>query len=448
MKVNIEKVVKFFDSRFIVNLANTFSFNKERIKKDQAIKEILEDINSYFKEHYIKKFIIAEEAKLMQKYYIKKKISNLRNEKAKEEYKNMLKKLDEIENNEEVIQFLCNYYLNDMAADFNPAFLIFFREMCKFLYKEFIKNLKIIVKDETIKFIKKVQGKNPIFFLPNHISNADHIPILIGINKKKLFHPVIVAGANLYRGVSKILLPKLNVEKLRRDFITDKAKWLNNPLYKLSFVKYNNYLWSHKEPFLFYIEGGRSRDGTIGEPKYGIISEIFNFIKEKNKTSYFIPITISYTIVPEDYELYEATKGKNITDNNLLTYLTKLNKEYKKFKDSTIYVKILEPIEVKPELKVDYKDFSKNIINILRKNIIITPTYLLAKILNQSDEKEIEKLEKLYNLESKTPYTENKFKIALNIFEKRKIIEIKNNYIHIIHKGLIKQYSNRIKYLT
>ncbi len=448
MKVNIEKIVKFFDSRFIVNLANTLSFNKERIKKEQAIKEILEEIDNYFKEHYVKKFIIAEEAKLMQKYYIKKKISTIRNERAKEEYKKILESLDKIENNEEVIQFLCNYYLNDMAADFNPAFLIFFREMCKILYREFIKNLKIIVEDETIKFLKNIQGKNPIFYLPNHISNADHVPILISINKKKLFHPVIVAGANLYRGVSKILLPKLNVEKLRRDFITDKAKWLSNPLYKLSFIKYNNYLWKHNEPFLFYIEGGRSRDGSIGEPKYGIISEIFNFIKEEKKTSYFVPITISYTIVPEDYELYEATKGKNITDNNLLTYLSKLNKEYKKFKDNSIYVKILKPIEVKPDSKENYKDFSKKIINILRKNIIVTSTYLLAKILNKNEERNIEKLEKIYNLEAETTYTKNKFKNALNIFEKRKIIEIKDNCVNIRHKGLIEQYSNRIKYLT
>ncbi len=448
MKLNIKKIINFFDYPTVINITNKFALNKQRIIKEKAIQEILDEIKAYFEEHYIKKFIIAEEAKLMQKYYFKKQISSIKNPKIKQEYETLLKKLDQISDNEEIIQFLCNYYLNDMAADLNPAFLIFFKEMCKIMYHQFIKNVKVKINENTIHLLREIQGKFPLFYLPNHISNADHIPIAFSLNRMKLFHPVIVAGANLYKGVSKLLLPKLNVEKLRRDFITDKSKWLQNPLYRLCFVKYNNYLWENNEPFLFYIEGGRSRNGLINEPKYGIISEIFNFIKNNKKVSYFVPVTISYTIVPEDIELYEATKGKNITDADLFNHLTKLNKEYKKFKDPKIYVNILNPIKIEPEEKLDHKSFSKQIIEILRKNIIPTPTYLLAKILIDNPEIEIDKLENIYNQHADREETTNKFKNAINIFLDKKFIEIQDSYVKVLHRDLILQYSNRIKYLT
>ena len=435
--LNLKKIIKFLDSKLLISLINLFSLNKIRISKERAINEVLKEIDEYFKTHYIKKYIYAEEAKLMQKYYFRNKPY----------FKNLLKELDEKKSSDEIIKYLSEYYLNDMAPDFNPAFLIFFREFCRFKYSNFVKNFKVEVDDNTIKFLKNIQGKNPIFYLPNHVSNADHIPIGFALNRKKLFHPVIVAGANLYRGASKYILPKANVEKLRRDFITDTFKWLQNPIYKLCFVKFNNYLWKNNEPYMFYIEGGRSRDGTISEPKYGIISEIFSFINNYKRNAYFIPITISYTIVPEDIELYEATKGKNITEKDLFSHLTELNKEYKKFKNPYIYVKILNPIEVNPDSNISYKEFAIKIIKILKENVKVTPTYLLASIIKNHEKISLKLAENEYN---KKNYIEAKgnFHYAVNIFKEKKFIKVENNEIKIISKELINQYANRIKFLT
>ena len=75
------------------------------------------------------------------------------------------------------------------------------------------------------------------------------------------------------------------------------------------FKNYNYYLWSHNEPFLFYIEGTRSRNGKILPPKYGFLKEIVKFIEENNQTAYFVPVSLSYTVVPEDIELVKSLKG-------------------------------------------------------------------------------------------------------------------------------------------
>ncbi len=422
----MKKILNFFDNRLIIAFANKFFLNKQRIIKESAINEVLNEIENYFNRHSIKKYIIGEEAKILQKIYFKNR--------SGEKYEKLLQKLNNLKSIDEVINFLSKYYLEDISADFNPAFLIFFKYVCKIKFRQFIKNLKVVADRKDIEKIKKIQGNFPLFYLPNHVSNADHIPIAFVLNRLKLFHPVIVAGANLYRGISKILLPKLNVEKLRRDYLKENFKWIHNPLYRMAFKYYNFYLWEKNEPFLFYIEGGRSRDGKIGKPKLGIITDIFEFIKSKNRKAYFTPITISYTVVPEDTSLFEAQNGKNITDRDLFQELSYLNYEYKNFKNAEIFVKILSPIEVSPDNSLSPKEFAHNIIEILRKNIVPTSTYLLANFLMKNRDVKIEDI------------NDENMKKALEIFIKRGFLKVEEGLIKIIHKDLIEQYSNRLAF--
>ena len=430
-------IIKIFDSKLLISIADKFCLNKQRIKREIAFKEILEEIEEYYKLHKFKRVIVAEEVKFLQKNYWKSRNNP--------KYRKYLKQLESIKDTLEIIKFLSGYYLNDIMPDFNPAFLIFFREVCKLKYREFVKNFKVLTEsDNTLKSIKNIQGKYPLFFLPNHISNADHIPICFALNKNGIFHPVIVAGANLYRGISKRILPKLNVEKLRRDYIRENFKWLQNPLYRMCFERFNRYIWRKNEPFLFYIEGGRSRDGKIRKPKYGIISEIFKFLKEEKRICYFVPVTISYTIVPEDKELVDSKYGKNISEGDLLTELEKLNREYKKFKNPHIYVKFLDPIRITPEDNRGVKDFANSVIELLKKNIIPTSTYIFSKILLSTKDFRIDILNNLYSEKKEEYNLLHSFDEVLNIFENRGILKTENGKIKILENEIIEQYANRL----
>ncbi len=430
-------IIKIFDSKFLISIANKFCLNKQRIKKEIAFKDILNEIENYYKIHKFKRIIVAEEVKFLQKNY-------WRNKKTHKADK-LIKDLDSIKDTLEIIMFLSRYYLNDIMPDFNPAFLVFFREVCKLKYREFIKNFKILTEsDDTIRRIKDVQGKYPLFFLPNHVSNADHIPICFSLNKNKIFHPVIVAGANLYRGISKKILPKLNAEKLRRDYIRENFKWLQNPLYKMCFEKYNRYIWRKNEPFLFYIEGGRSRDGRISKPKYGIISDIIKFLKEEKRICYFVPITISYTVVPEDIELINSKYGKNITEKDLLKQLEKLNSEYKNFKNPYIYVKFLNPIKVSYDENINPRGFANSIVKLLKKNVVPTSTYIFSKILMTSNDYSIDNLKDIYSAKKDEYKLFHNFSEVVDIFEKKGILKAENSKIKVFHREVIEQYANRI----
>ncbi len=456
MLLLVEKILKITSSPVVRKTANLFCLNKERIKKKDVVEKIVTEILEYYSDSPIKRKIIAEECRIMQKIHFKEQIKKLsgkkKSKKTLKEYRNKLNNLENLDSSEDVIRFLSSYYINDMAADFDPAFLIVFKIIARFMFRRMFSSLKLTDKSySAIEKIKKLQGKYPLFFMPNHISNADHIPLCIALNKAGIFHPVIVAGANLYRGVSRKILPKANCYKLQRDYIHGDVKWLSNPLYNTVFKRYNYYLWSHNEPFLFYIEGTRSRDGKILSPKYGFLKEILKFIEEYKTAAYFVPISISYTVVPEDTDLVKSLKGKNISQKDILTQNLELDKIYGSVVDSSIYFNLSEPVKVAFENIPNVTDFGKNILSIIAKNIVITPSYYIAHLLEKLDSGKFTFYDiKQYIAAERNNYkfefnTEELIEAGLDVFIKKNAIKIidKEKY-EIVSKELIAQYANRI----
>jgi hypothetical protein len=458
----LEKILKITGSKPARNIANIFCLNKARIRKEDAIKYIVENVNRNILESTIKKVFIAEECKLMQKYYIKnqlKRLSSPKYKKVVKEYSQQLEYLNNLSSSEEIIRYLAQYYAQDMAADFDPAFLIVFKELAKYLFPKMYNSIKVTSKSrKAIEKIKIIQGKYPVFFIPNHISNSDHLPFCVALNKSGLFHPVIVAGANLYRGASKNMLPKLNCYKLQRDYIHGDVKWLSNPIYNLVFKYYNKFLWSKNEPFLFYIEGTRTRTGKILPPKLGFLKEVLNFIKEEGKAVYFVPISISYTAVPEDEELVDSLKGKKISERDLISQHLQLEKIYSRVKDSSIYLNIAKPIMVIPEDIPKPTDFAQKIIDIISKNIVITPTYHVANAIievKNSDNTFDLNLVRNYlggiffkNLKLNYNFLillEKEVSVGMDVFLKKEAIKkIGKEKYEILKLDLIEQYFNRI----
>ncbi len=457
----IEKTLKITSMPMVKAMANLFCLNKERIKKKDVVETICSDINLHFKDSPIKRKLVAEECRIMQKYYFKEQIKKLslrkRNLKILNDYREKLRLLDSLDSSDEIIDFLSRYYINDMAADFDPAFLIVFKVIAKLLFKNMHSSLRLTEESkEPVEKVKRLQGKYPLFFMPNHISNADHIPLCIALNKAGIFHPIIVAGANLYRGVSRKILPKANCYKLQRDYIHGSVKWLSNPLYNMVFKKYNYYLWSHNEPFLFYIEGTRSRDGKILPPKYGFLKEIVNFVGEFKTKAYFVPISLSYTVVPEDLELVQSLRGKNISQKDLLTQNLELDKIYGSVKDSSIYINISEPVEISYENIPNVTELGKKLLGIISENIVVTPTYHLAVALKNLSEEQFS-LSEVREVFSEKFFTAEKsdYKLLLSVDEileagidvfvkKNAIQNIGDETFKIVNKDLIVQYANRV----
>ncbi len=377
----------------------------------------------------------------------------------------------------ETVRYLTRHYSNDIAADFNPAFYSVFIKLAeKFLLKNIAKSVKIRTeKPDTLDRIKELIKDYQVFLIPNHISNTDQGPIVLACNWMGLPHPTILAGKNLDRGLAKLVLSSMGATKLRRDEIKQEVKWFHNPLYRKTFKTYNKVMWRLREqPYLFYMEGGRSREGTFVEPKTGIFSQILDYVKNDDKPVVFVPIALSYNIVSEDRDIDKSLKNKHhdISNVDFLTQIIKFDRGYKNEKESSIYVNLLEPVMINPEslpeeISKEYvKDFAGFFMRKINENIVLTSTYKLgfaimrnirkSKGINYVDMNEVKKfyidnIDNLFDCNGKTPeeiadMVGTEFRKGMEILIKRGFITYKKGSWNVLNEGVVQQYANRGRY--
>ncbi len=468
--MNINKVIDFIvstsKSPTLIMLVNHFAVNKNRIHRTRLFQAVSKHILADYSRDGMLGDLSLFEAKSLQLLHdntllrkLKGRVPGSSGGRLKHLHQSIksieqrIEKLNKLEG-PDTLRFLTKTYLEDIAPNFDPVFLILFRSLASRLFNNFINSIRAIETEiGTIHKLRNIIGKEPVFFIANHISNADHLPILFALNRAGLISPVVIGGSNLYRGISKKILPKINVCQIKRDdMIEKKIKWLGNPIYIETFKRHNQYMWLHNEPYLFYPEGGRSRSGKILKPKVGIIKNVFEFVKTEQRKVHFIPLSLSYTTVPEDLAIEESRKGVNISHSDLIQQLVDLNQEYGRFKDTATYVNLGMPITVTPDNIPDLEDFSCDLMNKVRDNIRLTPTYDIAQmILGASDSGDQNSANRfsISDLKDVNPdYDPEKLVSAIEIFTTKKFIRPDINQetddIYTISKpDMLRQYANR-----
>ena len=468
--MNISKIVDLIlstsKSPTLIWLVNHFAVNKNRILRERLFKAVSKHVLADYERDGMLGDLSLFEAKNLQLIHdatLLRKLKGRLSGSRGGQLKNLRQSINNIEQRIErlrqlegpdTLQFLIDTYLEDIAPDFDPVFLILFRSLAARVFNNFVNSIRALETEAgTINRLRNLIGKEPVFFIANHISNADHLPILFALNRSALISPVVIGGSNLYRGISKKILPKINVCQIKRDdMIEKKIKWLGNPVYIETFKQHNQYMWLHNEPYLFYPEGGRSRSGKILKPKVGIIKNVFEFVKTEQRRAHFIPLSLSYTTVPEDLAIEESRKGVNISHSDLIQQLVDLNREYGRFKDTATYVNLGLPVTVTPDDIPDLEEFSCDLMNQVRNNIRPTPTYDVAQMIlgaGESGTQESTNKFSIADLKNANPeYSPEKFVSAIEIFTTKKFIrpetDRKTDDIYTISKpDMLRQYANR-----
>jgi len=468
--MNINKIIDFIistsKSPILIMLVNRFAVNKKRIRRTRLFQAVSKHILADYSRDGMLGDLSLFEAKNLQLLHDNTLLRKLKGrvhgssggrlKHLNQSIKNIEQRIETLNKLEgpDSLLFLTKTYLEDIAPDFDPVFLILFRSLASHLFNNFVNSIRAIETEAgTINQLRNIIGNEPVFFIANHISNADHLPILFALNRAGLISPVVIGGSNLYRGISKKILPKINVCQIKRDdMIEKKIKWLGNPVYIESFKQHNQYMWLHNEPYLFYPEGGRSRSGKILKPKVGIIKNVIEFIKTEQRRVHFIPLSLSYTTVPEDLAIEESRKGVNISHSDLIQQLIDLNREYGSFKDTAIYVNLGIPITVTPDDIPDLEDFSCDLMNQVRDNIRPTPTYDIAQMIlgaSESGEPENANRFSITDLKNANPdYDPNKLATAIEIFTTKKFIrpdtdQDRDDLYKISNPEMLRQYANR-----
>ncbi|MCK5681713.1 hypothetical protein KAI46_12970, partial [bacterium] len=247
--MNINSVIDFIlstsKSPTLVRLVNRFAVNKSRIQRERLVQAVTKHLLADYGRDGMLGDLSVFEAKSLQLVHdnillrkLKGRLEGSSGERLKalkHSVSNIEQRIEKLKKLEgpDTLRFLAALYLDDIAPDFDPVFLILFRSLAKRLFNNFVNSIRAVETEAgTITRLADVVGKEPVFFIANHISNADHLPILFALNRAGLISPVVIAGSNLYRGISGKILPKLRGCQIKRDdMIEKKIKWLGNPIY-------------------------------------------------------------------------------------------------------------------------------------------------------------------------------------------------------------------------
>eukprot|EP00210_Caulerpa_lentillifera_P009334 g8898.t1 len=166
--------------------------------------------------------------------------------------------------------------------------------------------------DETgVESVKTLQNTHTLIYVPTHRSHLDSVIMGYTMFANGLEPAHIVAGENLKIPLLSELMRASGAFFIRRSNKDVKDR----ELYKKTLSGFIEGLLCHGKHLEFFIEGGRSRDGRLLEPKLGILADVVNaFIDSdlpKDGNVAIIPVNISYDHPVEENALLQELMGKS-----------------------------------------------------------------------------------------------------------------------------------------
>ena len=169
------------------------------------------------------------------------------------------------------------------------------------------------------------EAEDSIVLLPSHRSHVDYLMLSYILFGMDLPVPVIAAGANLGVGILGQILRKAGAFFIRRSWKHDSDREKYSETIQKSITKFLTPLTSGGlgMPLEFFLEGGRTRDGTLHKPRTGLLKFVANSLLESAGTNSkcddrvdrvadatLIPVSLTFDRVPEGAELARQRLGK------------------------------------------------------------------------------------------------------------------------------------------
>jgi len=154
--------------------------------------------------------------------------------------------------------------------------------------------------DDEIGYLRKLCATpdTNILLVPTHRSYFDYLILNYLLYSQKVTVPLVAAGDNLSFFPLGMILRKMGAFFIRRKIRDDRfyVKVLRSYLKNVVDAGYN---------IEFFIEGGRSRSGTVRSPRTGMLKMLSEIGKETGRKLYVVPVSITYEKLKEieDYQL-------------------------------------------------------------------------------------------------------------------------------------------------
>jgi 1-acyl-sn-glycerol-3-phosphate acyltransferase len=225
-----------------------------------------------------------------------------------------------------------------------------------------------------------------VIITPTHRSHLDYILISHAIYKQGLACPLVAAGQNLSFWPMGYFFRKTGAFFIRRTF-----KGLD--IYPHVFRSYLWMILRKFQPVEFFIEGGRSRTGTLLPAKLGMLNMIIEaFTSGKLGDVKFVPLSVNYDRILEEDSYVRELMGTP-KQSERITSLLKSRHLLKRHFGKVCFA-IGKPVSLSETLKNtcsqnEQKDtIGLTIMNRLRLTMPITSTALIATVMMALDYRE------------------------------------------------------------
>lgn len=216
--------------------------------------------------------------------------------------------------------------------------------LARFVYtRSYEKQLDInLAKLEELRALSK---DHLILFLWSHKSHMDSFVFLLSLYENN-FRPVplIFAGVNMNFLGFGALARRVGAIFLRRSFADD-------PIYKLVFRRYIDFVIRNKMPLSWSIEGTRSRTGKLSPPKLGVLNWVIEACeREQMKDVLLVPVSIAFDRIAEINDYVAMQQGMPKRKESLKWFIDYIFGQ--RSPHGKVYVRYGDPIDL-PALAID-----------------------------------------------------------------------------------------------
>ena len=192
-------------------------------------------------------------------------------------------------------------YAKEIVPSFSPfAYFGFGTKLARML-SQFVYRVQLGYSDDDS--LKSIAQDSTVIFVMNHRSNLDYILVTYMASARASLSYAVGEWARIW-GLQNI------IRALGAYFI---RRGSNNDLYRKVLARYVAMATKEGVTQAMFPEGGLSRDGTLGEPKLGLLSYmVADFDAKTSKDVVFVPVGINYDRVMED-RILTRKKEEEIT---------------------------------------------------------------------------------------------------------------------------------------
>jgi glycerol-3-phosphate O-acyltransferase len=212
-----------------------------------------------------------------------------------------------------------------------------------------------------IEKLSETAQKYPTVMLPSHKSHFDYLLVGWILYHANLPMPYVAAGINLN------FFPVGNFFKAAGAFFI-RRKITGDILYKHVLDSYLSYLIKRGHLLAFYIEGGRTRSGSMCYPRLGLLKYLIRgWLAGGRDDIHFVPVGISYERLAEERALVREREGGTKSKESLFQLMRLKGIWKRRFGEATFSVG--EPFSLKEFLSATQGDSDDVNVSLLTEDL-------------------------------------------------------------------------------